>query len=101
METITRTSPLIGRYRFKKVKMVKGRQDWNCCECNVLLPKGLVHQHVKGMWGQSELEFRTCDRCIDQWDELKEKYPDRALLPFTHGDLFEAIAYLTSQQMAC
>lgn len=96
-----RETPRLGKYRYKANRIVKGRKDYNCCECNVLLGKGAVHQHTKGMWGFSELEFRTCLDCVDRWDELKANNPNFDFAPFMNGDLDEAIAYVESLQMAC
>lgn len=96
-----RTSPLIGRLRYKSSRIIKGRKDYNCCECNVLLGKGAEHQYTRGMWGFSELEYRTCLDCVDRWDDLKANHPNFDFAPFMNGDLEEAIAYIDSLQMAC
>ena len=91
-----RKQPLIGACRCKTMRMVKGRKDYECCECNAILGKGIVHQVVYGIWGNSNLEFRTCPDCLDRWEDLIAKYPDFNFTPFNHGDLNEAIAYLES-----
>ena len=78
------------------MRMVKGRKDYQCCECNAILGKGALHQVVNGIWGNSTLEFRTCEDCLDRWEELLAKYPKFDFAPFNHGDLNEAIAYLES-----
>lgn len=90
-----RTQPLIGRCHWQSApKIVKGRKDHNCCECNVLLGKGTRHEHVSGIWGNSNLEFRTCLDCVDRWKDLYIKYYGYDFAPFTFGNLNEAIAYL-------
>lgn len=96
-----RKTPLIGKCRFKSVRMVKGLKDWECCECDRLIPKRTEHQYVNGMWGFSKLEFRTCLDCVDRWDDLKANNPNFDFAPFMNGDLEEAIAYLETAQMAC
>lgn len=92
-----RSQPLTGKCRFKSVRMVKGLKDWECCECDRLIPKRTEHQYVRGMWGFSDLEFRTCQECIERWDELIAANPDFDFTPFDHGSLNEAIAYLAQQ----
>ena len=93
-----RTHPLIGACRCKTMRMVKGRKDYECCECNAILGKGTVHQLAKGIWGNSNLEFRTCEDCLNRWEKLIADYPDFNLTPFNHGNLNEAIAYNELQQ---
>jgi hypothetical protein len=88
-----RTHPLIGACRCKTMRMVKGRKDYECCECNVILGKGTVHQFVQGIWGNSSLEFRTCPDCLDRWEKFIDENPNFNLTPFNHGNLNEAIAY--------
>ena len=96
-----REVPLIGKFRYKSSKLVKGRNDYECCECNAILGKGAQHQYTKGMWGFSELEYRTCLNCTERWDELKSLNPNFNFSPFMNGDLNEATNYIATLQMAC
>ena len=93
-----RKQPLTGACRCKTMRMVKGRKDYECCECNAILSKGTVHQLSKGIWGNSNLEFRTCEDCLNRWEQLIADYPDFNLTPFNHGNLNEAIVYNELQQ---
>lgn len=93
-----RSQPLIGRCHWQSApKIVKGRKDYECCECNVALGKGSKHEYVSGIWGNSNLEFRTCLECVDRWKDLIVKHYGVNFTPFNHGDLNEAIAYVEFQ----
>jgi hypothetical protein len=90
-----RDQPLIGRCHWQAApRIVKGRKDYECCECGVKLPKGTRHEYTQGIWGNLNLEFRTCLECVDRWKALVVKYYGFDFAPFLYGDLNEAIAYL-------
>lgn len=94
-----RNQPLIGKCHWRSAPVIrKGRKDYECCECGISLPKGTHHEHISGIWGNSNLEFRTCLDCVDRWKKLIVDNYGYDFAPFTNGDLNEAIAYIEFQK---
>lgn len=44
-------------------KVVKGRKDHRCEECNQVMPKGTLHIFVKSLYDAHWSEYRCCARC--------------------------------------
>ena len=65
-------------------KTVKGRSEYQCCECNGKILKGEKHQYLFGIWGGHADTFRTCARCVDIWDFVEGNVPCACL---AHGGL--------------
>ena len=64
-----------------------GRKDWTCCECDEVIPRGVVHHYLKSLYDGAWTEDRWCDRCQrirkdaapcapvgGLWEELAECY---------------------------
>ena len=48
---------------FFESKAVKGRKEYNCCECGVVIEKGETHQSSTGKWDGRVETFRQCLPC--------------------------------------
>ena len=51
--------------KFYESTTVKGRKDYQCCECLRVIEKGEQHQYSKGLWEGHFSNFRTCKTCCD------------------------------------
>jgi hypothetical protein len=47
------------------VKVVKGRKEYKCCECDDVIVKGERHEYVRMLYDGSWSTYRTCIPCVN------------------------------------
>lgn len=57
---------------FYNQSMVKGRNNYSCCECGCTIPKGDRHESVSGKWEGDMRTFRTCLPCVALRDRIAD-----------------------------
>jgi len=82
-------------------RMIVGRKDHKCCECDEIIPKGTEHEIAKGLFEGAWFEYRTCRVCLSvrnhlfkcgwnhscMWEDIREMM--RMQLPAGEQDDFE------------
>jgi len=51
---------------------VIARKDHKCCECYQQIKKGDEYQVITGLWDERFDRFKTCEKCADLRDALKD-----------------------------
>ena len=70
--------------KFYDSNFVKGRADYTCDECLSLIPKGVLHLFVHGLWDDEFSTFRNCMLCSEMIDETGVEC-------YCHGQLMDAV----------
>jgi hypothetical protein len=64
----------------------KARAAYRCEECGSPISKGEEHEYVFGVWDGYAGSFRTCMRCVDLRQWVKNNIPCTC---WAHGNLLE------------
>ena len=67
-----------------KSKIVKGRKEYECCECYEIIPKSKKHESASGLSNGEFWNYRTCNACC----EIRDEYTRDG---FIFGALWEAM----------
>ena len=49
--------------KVENVTWRKARRVHVCCECREDIPRGVLYEHVSGLWDQHWSTFKTCKTC--------------------------------------
>jgi len=57
---------------FYRVEERTAAKDHRCYECNCKIRKGALYYSITGKWDGEIRTYKTCERCWDLWESLKE-----------------------------
>jgi hypothetical protein len=72
--------------KVSRVRIVKARKAYACCECGDTIPFGAMHECVRGLWGDDWESIRTCLACA----AIRDHY---CHMGHVYGQLAEHLEY--------